>query len=49
MGHGLSQTISVPNHSESQMILSAAAAAAAAVAAAVEAGVEVTVTQPVVG
>ena len=42
MDHGLSQTISVPNHSESQMILSAAAAA-------VEGGVEVTVTQLVVG
>ncbi len=47
MGHVLSQTTFVPNRSESQMILSAAAAAAAAAAA--EAGVEVTVTQLVVG
>lgn len=42
MDHGLNQTTSVPACSESQMILSAAAAA-------VVAGVEVTVTQLVVG
>ncbi len=44
MDHGLSQTTSDPNHSESQMILSAAAAAAAVVV-----GAEVTVIQLVVG
>lgn len=43
MDHGLSQTTSDPNHSESQMILSAAAAAAVVV------GAEVTVIQLVVG